>query len=535
MKSHGLLLVLAALLLTLPILGPWTLGGHDLLYYFMYAQQTAANMRDGVWLPAWAPDLNYGFGGPALLFYPPLVNITHALSLLAGIPLWTGMGLLTCAAALLSGGTALLWLRQVAEPRAAWAGAMVYMIAPYRVIDIYERTALAEHWSFIFPPLILWAIGSRRIAVIAFATAALLMTNLPLAVLFGLTIAAYAIVHRAFVVPLVGGLLGFAMAAMTLIPQALASRWLRIELWFGAAGRYRPSANTIFSSIGDDPEFNTRVSWVVLATAALVVIAALAARAKFWWIVSFVAFVATLPFAGAAWDVLPLLSRLQFPWRAASVLTLAAAALTAHVASPRIRLALVILAAAAAIPFYGRSILRQDLFANPLPPAMAARLFPDPRAVLETGGAYGNTTHQRLIDVWFLPRTANPAFIDELLQPQPRLGRLRDAPAFLSSDAPVRVVRWGRLERTIAIDVPRPGVLIWHSLFFPTMELVVDGRPTPALPHESTGLASLSLTPGRHEVTWRWRPFRELMVGRWISVAAFLVTVLIGVWKARQR
>ena len=71
-------------------------------------------------------------------------------------------------------------------------------------------------------------------------------------------------------------------------------------------------------------------------------------------------------------------------------------------------------------------------------------------------------------------------------------------------------------------------MLIWHALAFAGMEFLVDGRPAPLVVHPSSGLASVALPAGRHEVTWRWRPFAELTLGRWISLGALVVTIAIA-------
>src|SRR6202000_3323349 len=43
---------------------------------------------------------------------------------------------------------------------AACLGGVLYMVAPYRLVDIYVRHALAEHCAFIWLPLIVW--GTER-------------------------------------------------------------------------------------------------------------------------------------------------------------------------------------------------------------------------------------------------------------------------------------------------------------------------------------------------------------------------------------
>src|SRR4029453_8919323 len=44
---------------------------------------------------------------------------------------------------------------------AACLGGIFYMVAPYRLVDMFVRHALAEHCSFIWLPLIVW--GTERV------------------------------------------------------------------------------------------------------------------------------------------------------------------------------------------------------------------------------------------------------------------------------------------------------------------------------------------------------------------------------------
>ena len=190
--TEAAVVLLAALVAGLPLLAGRILGGHDVATYLMYAPEVAGLLREGTFLPAWAADLNAGFGGPGLLFYPPLVNLPHALLLLAGLPPAVGTGLVAVAVLAASGLAVLAWMRSSGLAEGALAAALVYVVSPYRLVDLYERTALSEHLAFLFPPLVLAALAAsrpasplRRTALVALAVAGLLLSNLPAAVLMG--------------------------------------------------------------------------------------------------------------------------------------------------------------------------------------------------------------------------------------------------------------------------------------------------------------------------------------------------------------
>lgn len=541
-------LVGAVLIAGAPLLAGRELRGHDSAAYLIYAQQVAANVREGIVLPAWASDLNGGFGGPGLVFYPPLVNALHALLPLAGLPLGPGIGFMALAAALLSGLAAWGGLRSSGLGGGALWGAAFYVAAPYRLVDLFERTALAEHWGFVFPPLLLW-IGStprltprRRVALGALAVALLALTNLPLLALFGLAVGFAVLLlpsTRQAAGPLaIAAPLGMAMAAFSIGPQALASDWLRVEIWFSetGAGAFRASTNTLFSSRAMDAAFNRRVSTAMVATLLLGLAAMAVAPAegrrrretRVWLALLAAAFVAALGPFGPVWDALPVFSRLQFPWRTAAPLTLAAAALISLLPARRAA-ALAAAGILLALPYAGTGSVRPPA-RRPLPAAAAGLLFPDPRAVQEADGADGSWVQRGMWDYWYVPRTAPTAFFAEMTgTPAPQLGPFRSRPATLSSapEAPVDVLRWGRLDKEVSLSAPAGGDLVWHVLAFPGMSVALDGRPAPLLLHTATGLAAMHVPAGRHVASWRWRPFPPFRAFRTLSAIALAAVLLL--------
>lgn len=555
-RAEGAIVVLAALLAGLPLLSGRVLGGHDVATYLMYAPEVAGLLREGVFLPAWASDLNAGFGGPGLLFYPPLVNLPHALLLLAGIPPAVGVGLVAVALLAASGLAVLAWLRSCGLASGALAGALVYVASPYRLVDLYERTALSEHLSFLFPPLALWALASsrpapptRRAALVALAVAGLLLSNLPAAVLFGTALAA-SVLHPAVagrrLAAVAGASLGAGLAAFALVPAALSGRWCAVELFYSSASpAFRPSQHVLFGPAELNPEFGRRVSWALLALAALLLVAFLAGRLRgpadprrgLWGAIALAAFLAVLPPAGSLWDALPLLSKLQFPWRLATVLTLALAPLVA-LAPRRAAIAVVAAAAALSVPWYGR--LAAPLAAVPLEkPASSAAAFPDPLAVHDAAGlsAHPWMRNPDLLDVWFVPRSVPPPFWRALLD-----GRARSmfpetgAAPVASRSGPLawRLTTLGRLSGSVVVEAPG-GPLLLHQLYFPGFRTFVDGVGRPTRPDPATGILSVEVPAGRHEVSWTWEPFAPLPSARAVSAAsAALLAALFAVPSLRR-
>lgn len=551
--------VLVALLSGLPLLSGSLLGGHDVATYLMYAAQGGALARDGVVLPAWGPELNGGFGGPGLLFYPPLVNVPHVLLLLAGLPPAWGIGLAAVLALAASGLAVLAWARAAGLERGALAAALVYVASPYRMVGLYERASLSEHLAFLFPPLVLLALsaarpasGRRRVALVALAVAGLLLSNLPAAVLFGGVLALLVLLpspgRERRLAAIAGALLGGALAAFALVPAALSGRWCATELFYsGGSPLFRPSQHVLFGEAALNPAFGRSVSYAVLVLAALLLAAwglgrrlrGQDSRATPWALVALAAFLATLPPAGPLWDVLPLLSKLQFPWRLATVLTLALAALVALLP----RCAALAVAAAAILstaPWWGRSLAPADSVPAAAPaPAAPGTAFPDPSVVHDAAGLSSHpwAANPFLLDRWFVPRDLPAGAWRAIVTAGPRALPAFAAAPVASAAGPVSwsVVSWRAGARSLSVEAPA-GPLLLRQLFFPGLVATVDGRAVEARPHRETGLLSVEWPGGRRELAWRWEPFPPLLAARRLSLlAACLVLALLALPVRRAR
>jgi hypothetical protein len=485
-----------------------------------------------------------------LIFYPPLTSYLNAVPILIGVPVAIGVWLLALLAHLFSGLALFAWLRSSGAARSALPAAVVYMVAPYRFVDLYLRSALSEHWAFVWPPLILWVASTRRlerpaqIALTAICVAALLVTNIPMAALFGIALGIWFVVSDRVAgrrpVVLLGVGLGFGLAAFALVPQALSSSFLNTDRYYGAAaGNFRASANTLFSGGLGVWNLNTVFSLSLVVTVALAI-------AAYWALGSsgrrdrgavmavlgaVLGIVVTSGPVGPVWDVLPVLSKLQFPWRLTAVVTLLLAVLVARLEHRR-AWSLVVLSALAAAPFssWGRTVPASAF----LPPRPAeseeGTVFPDPVAAWQAGSGGWYWRHENLAEPWLLPKNQPPSLLANLAgSPSPELDLIRNRPAVLveDPDAEVRVVEWGQIERTIEIEAPHDGSLLWRVIPFPEMMVWVDGVAIDVVPDPATGLLSHRISEGVHSARWMWKPIPAVRRGRAISLMSGLLLVML--------
>jgi uncharacterized membrane protein len=323
LRRTGLFLCVAMFLL-LPTL-VWGPGDSDSARYnFIWVSQFGEEMARGHLYPRWLPDSFEGLGSPTFYFYPPLAYWIaggwHALGLTA----LTAINLTALGALALSGCAMNQWLeaRGSSWPR---LGAILYMAAPYHLVDFYIRGALAEFVSFVWLPWIALAIHylprRRGIIVLALSYAGLILTHLPMAMLASVFLIGPLAIHalsrdRKLLAPLVvGGTLGIALSAFYLLGaltlQGNISSALLWSRW------YQPISWSILT-----PNSLLLANLGLPALAVAAAILCLHTR-SIWTLIALIAAVNAVGLIPLVWDVPPL-SQAQFPWRLLGIVEFAA-------------------------------------------------------------------------------------------------------------------------------------------------------------------------------------------------------------------
>jgi hypothetical protein len=163
---------------------PALLAGHSARKDLARLVEFDAAVRVGDFFPTWSPDLYSGYGSPIFQFYAPLAYYATDVPVLIGFDYARALKVTQLLALFASG---LAMYRLASTYFSGWAaclGAIFYMVAPYRLVDMFVRHALAEHCAFIWLPLIVWGTErfvskSSRIGLVtgALATAALIVTH----------------------------------------------------------------------------------------------------------------------------------------------------------------------------------------------------------------------------------------------------------------------------------------------------------------------------------------------------------------------
>ena len=352
-----------ALLAGMPLLLPGLGSGHDAVAYPPRVVELHENVRHGILLPRWAPDLSAGHGQPFFLFTPPLPgwlaepifaatgDVSRAIGLSAFALLVLGIFLMRRAA------------KEIASNGASWTAAASFALAPYVLTDLHVRAAFSESAALMLSPLAL--LGLLRHARVGGAR--------PLA-LASAGVALVGLSHHAFSLLLLPVLLSLAafhglaarsprvalrqLAAIGLGVLASALAWLPglleaglVHLKEAREGYFLWSVHLVapwqvvwsrwgfgLSQAGTDDGMSFRLGPLLLllaaAAGACAVDASRRSRVSTETDRSRLGLTALLllgviagallmtPWGAFAWRALPLLPSVQFPWRIAGPVTL---------------------------------------------------------------------------------------------------------------------------------------------------------------------------------------------------------------------
>lgn len=354
---HLVILVLYGAFLTWPALSTGYIPSRDVLIHLLWSTNFSNQLWAGEWYPRWLEQMNGGLGSPVFFFYAPLPYYFTALlkPLFHADPEgWHQLGVAASMAVILSGLSAYAWLRRLGGATAAMVAAIVYMSAPYHLaVDLYQRFAFAELWSFVWLPLVLWGVqatvgGSRKAPLgLALAYAALVLTHLPTAMIFSPVALAYAIFYanrggrvRGAMVVSGAMALGAGLAAVYLVPALTTQHNVSLsEMRVGQFSYfyhflfYGPRPNADFANMLIQQGRYASVTMVACLVASVLGGRILAVsemrQMNFWMTIAVLVFAIMLPIARPIWDLLPPLQAIQSPWRFNTLLTLAMAGLIA--------------------------------------------------------------------------------------------------------------------------------------------------------------------------------------------------------------
>ena len=349
-KTNIFFLVLAVLFIGWQLLRPGFFSTHD-DSQIMRLYEMDQCFKNGQIPCRWSSELGAGYGQPLFNYYSVFPYYLGELFHLLGFSFIGIVKLLFLTALVVSAlGTYLLLIELVSLP-AAFIGAITYLVAPYRAVDIFVRGALSEAWALALIPIVLLFIlrtikkpSTNNSILLALSLFAFLTTHnisslisLPLLILFtSLVLFINKPSLKDLKYLLLGGLFGIGLSAFFTLPVALernliqtnflTSGYFDFHFHFATLKQLFISRDWGFGPSEPGPNDTLSLAVGTIQTLSLIIFPFLIIKKSntkknhkiwgiFFWLLSIISVYFTHSRSTFFWDNLSPLQFVQFPWR----------------------------------------------------------------------------------------------------------------------------------------------------------------------------------------------------------------------------
>lgn len=497
-------------------------------------------LRAGVFYPRWASDLFFGYGYPVFNFYPPLAYyLTESLHLF-GLDIAVAIKFEFALTVLIAEAGMFLLSRDVfddalSEPwqknAAGILSAVAFAYAPYFLIDVYIRGAIAETLGLAFLPLFFWSL--RRVlakptiagALVGGICGALLLLSHNLTAFFAAPVLAIYVLLRILAAPdrslrvkalacAVGvAALALALSAFYWLPALLELRMVYI----GQPALIQPQLHktilehfkTIWNVVQpqffyDYPEaaFPLGAAWVVLALvgwASSLVFLGKHTRIEmiFFGVVSFIAGFGLLDVSRPLWQSLPALWVIQFTWRLTVFICVSGALAIGGWALLLQRLPLVRFVRAGAVLALILVLILSAMWnarAKPWYAPMPSASDPQVLARYESNSnAFGMSSENEYLPAWvkLLP---NP------VTPNVRVLKVTDTAFANAQPLDLQFQNIQPASWQFHVNASQAAPLTWRAFYYPDWYAWIDNQPAALRASTNLGLLTLDIPPGAHDI-----------------------------------
>ncbi len=530
--GYLVLLVVLTVPLCSRIFGSDLIDAHDSMAGLIRALSMQKYMWHGQFLVRWSPEINWGYGYPMFNFYPPFFSFISVLLFQLTHNMVLAINLACSLFWILSGAGMFFLAREFWGDEGGMLSAVLYVYAPYHIVDLYVRGAFAEFSSFAFFPFLLFAILKvGRKAGLGFfllgvgSVFGLSLTHNIMSMLFFPVAVAFMFYlyytgdreGRAYRILSVMGMfvIGLMMSSFFWLPALLEKKFLGLE--FLVSMRYDFHKN--FISLGDlFQPFNTNtadnVSFQVGIIHSLLCLGTLACLPKilkinrrlglgyvFFLVVGLMAVFFTLPYSRLFWENIGILSFIQFPWRFLAIIVFAMSLLCGSVAvlikDPMVRKVFLIIVGLLAIFVSFKSSSKPVFVAS-------ERTVEDFLAMGE-----GEYTPK-----WIkIPPAKRPDRKFEIVRGTGQLGEERSL---------------GPVNYQTMFQASSPCLLSFNTFYFPGWHVYMDGQPIKPYLDNSFGLILFLVPPGNHDIQVIFGQTPVRVAGMIISWLGFVLLLMLS-------
>jgi len=491
------------------------------------------NLESGIVIPRWAPNLNWGYGHPVIEFLYPLPSYTASFFHFLGFSFLNSTKIVLGSGMFFSGITMFLWLKSFWSEKASFLGAVLYVIAPYRFIDVYVRGDIGENLAFIFIPLVLFFIqrlgkkvstfptvlGGIALCLLILSHNAVSLMMFPIIVLYMVFQYAYFVnkkEKKKFILfSFLFLLFGFGLAAFFWIPGLLEGKFtLRNIVTAGSyKDRFVSFAQLVYGpwSYGGTGMFTLQlgvVNWIAFFVSLASLPFLWKSRKKekrvvfgsFLIIMTLLAVFFMLPQSFFIWNKILLLQNFQFPWRFLAVTVFTTAVLGGFLVEAfpqRVQTGMFIFLFALILFFNKNYWHAQGYFTKP--------------ESFFTGVYYGTTDTGESAPIWsvrFMEHTAS------------------SSAQVISGTAAIHQTLRKVDVHAYIITATTQARILENTLYFPGWRIFIDGSQVPIQFQDENyrGLMTFMIPQGTHSVRVIFQESKLRLLSDIISI-----TTLVGV------
>ena len=519
--------------------------GHDALAYLPRSVEFYQGLSSGHVFPRWAPDFAYGYGEPTFNFNPPVVYYLTALFHVIGFGFIGAQNLALFGILVLAGLGMYLLAGQFFGPRGGLVSAVAYLFAPYLLVSLYVRYALADFAAFAFIPFAFWGLyryttagGYLRLLIGATSTALLILSSSPVSLItFPVLLSLFATIlyfewrgrEATVILALARGLLvlflGLCLSAFSWLPSLLEGEFVdlgrRVEGYSDFRIHFLYIQQLIFpnwdygiSVPGPEDGMNFAVGPIHILLAAVSVWVcwrnASSLRQGGFLVLFFLGLIILVGFfttgaSGFIWERLSILHLMQFPWRFLSLMAVSTAFVSGSLFLPSLRMddrlagglmwAFIIALVVAGFPYAKPQGYAAFTDANISPSIIAAQ---------DVGTGLG-----QLDPVWVKQPPSSPT-----------AQRL----TFIEGEGQVLTSKVTFTDFDFVVENTKLARLRVNIFYFPGWKVFVDESQRPLDIANLTGVMEFPLEPGVHIIQVR---FTDTPIRMWSERLSLLALMLL--------
>jgi 6-pyruvoyl-tetrahydropterin synthase related domain len=539
--DYGWLLVVSVAFLSPILVIGLPVGSPDLFHHMTIANAWANAFQDGSLIPNWVYPENNGYGAVTVRFYPPLIHITLALfkmmfrdwgsAVFAGFLFWSVVGSLGVY----------IWAKDVIDSRkAALAAAAIFVFTPYHVNQFYHGFFWGEFVSLSVAPFCFYFVRRLQLAPsgglclgLSFFLALLILSNTPQLIVTAICLGIYflMLIDRRTILRSLGfvaaaGAMSLALTSFFWVRQVVEMSWIKVGRP-GIDPQYDYKNNFLLTELWLRDGLNDLAMmffgtyFLVVMVALLIVAICVSGKYLTLWINKQDRAIGTIFLVSAfmttfasqfIWDAIPLLHRIQFPWRFLSIASLCFSVLMGlsldfiSVETWRDRRPAVLALVGTVLILLTFSI-KQDI--------LAATFIDHKSFEAEVADSFEKKGLDHWHPVWTTMET------------------------FTKPDEPVNtngrelsVTEWSERGHELSVAAGSPTIAQTAITYYPYWQVSINDKPVPTL--ESNGALAFTVPESSSEVTLRFVEPNYSIISRWVSFAVSIIFLLTVAFYLRR-